>query len=103
MNFHRGLLLPRAGWDAELGTLSEEERAVRTFAESHRAFARPFERNMELADFSPTAESFHEVLRGLGVVRACASTKKSTACCWGHHLSLFQIMGATCFDRSNSD
>ena len=29
---------------------------------------------------------FHEVLRGL---RGGASTKKSTACCWGYHLSLF--------------
>ena len=28
---------------------------------------------------------FHEVLRGLGG----ASTRKSTACCWGYHLSLF--------------
>ena len=51
--------------------------------------------------FSPTAESFgvsaqiapgsarvpgfHEVLRRL---RDGASTKKSTACCWGYHLSL---------------
>ena len=31
---------------------------------------------------------FHEVLRGL---RGGASTKKSTACCWGYHLSLFQF------------
>ena len=29
---------------------------------------------------------FHEVLRGL---RRGASTKKSTACCWGCHLSFF--------------
>ena len=29
---------------------------------------------------------FHEVLRGL---RGGASTKHSTACCWGYHLSLF--------------
>ena len=28
---------------------------------------------------------FHEVLRGL---RGGASTKQSTACCWGYHLSL---------------
>ena len=29
---------------------------------------------------------FHEVLRGLW---GGASTKKSTACCWGYHLSFF--------------
>ena len=31
---------------------------------------------------------FHKVLRGL---RGGASTKKSTACCWGYRLSLFVI------------
>ena len=35
---------------------------------------------------------FHEVLRGL---RGGASTKKSTDCCWGYHLSLFQAPGRT--------
>ena len=29
---------------------------------------------------------FHKVLRGL---QGGASTKKSTACCWGYHLSFF--------------
>ena len=33
---------------------------------------------------------FHKVLRGL---RGGASTKKSTACCWGYHLSLFFVVG----------
>ena len=33
---------------------------------------------------------FHEVLRGL---RGGASTKKSTECCWGRHLSLFCQVG----------
>ena len=36
--------------------------------------------------FTRVPRGFHEVLRGL---RGGASTKKSTACCWGYHLSLF--------------
>ena len=50
--------------------------------------------------FSPTARvspgfhqgftRFHEVLRGL---RGGASTKTSTACCWGYHLRLFCFLG----------
>ena len=37
--------------------------------------------------FTRVPRGFHEVLRGL---LGGASTKKSTACCWGYHLSLFR-------------
>ena len=36
--------------------------------------------------FFPPGRGFHELVRGL---RGGARTKKSTACCWGYHLSLF--------------
>ena len=39
--------------------------------------------------FTRVPSGFHEVLRGL---RGGASAKKSTACCWGFHLSLFLKM-----------
>ena len=39
-------------------------------------------------------QGFHEDLRGL---RGGASTKKSTACCWGCHLSLFCFSGCLLF------
>ena len=41
--------------------------------------------------FHQGSRGFHEALRGL---RGGASTKKSTACCWGYHLSLFTICSA---------
>ena len=44
---------------------------------------------------STRVRGFHEALRGL---RGGASTKKSTTCCWGYHLSLF-FKGGTLLSR----
>ena len=41
--------------------------------------------------FTRVPPGFHEVLRGL---RGGAKTKKSTARCWGYHLSLFSVRDA---------